>query len=426
MVRRTFAYFNDHRTAAFFVIFALSFAIRFTLLIHYRGDITTVGEAPRIAMALVTKGEFADPYIVPTGPTAHTTPFFPFVLAAVYKIFGPGFAGQFVRCLIIITGYSALYALYPTFAAAFGFPFEAGLLTGFLSALLPAKRSFEVFRAWEEPWVAMSLGLILILTFRRYRSGDRDLKGAIILGLCWGAALYIGFAIAAVLAGLLLVDVVSHRSVGALRDAVVIVLIAFGVMSPWLLRNHEQLHGWTLMRDNLGLELRFSNRDYAHAAAERNAADPHSDGLHPSFSVSEAERVKAMGELEYNRSELHLTEDWIERDPEDFARLTAERIGYFWLGPMEHKFELLFTSFYTLLGLAGLGMMRQRVGEIQFRMWCTVFFFYPLLYYCVQYIPRYRVSIDWMIWLSAGLLVWSLFENKLPARDERAYARAIS
>ncbi len=414
MLKRTVTYFNQHRVAAALVIFSLSFGIRFTLLMHYRHDIMSVGEGPRIAYALITKGEFADPYIVPTGPTAHTTPFFPFLLAAVYKVFGYTFAGQFVRCLVIISGYSLLYALYPAIGSAFGFPYLAGLLTGFVAALFPVKRSFEVFRAWEEPWAALSLAALLIFTLRRYKAPQRDVGSAILLGIGWGLALYVSFSLASILAGLLLVDVLWNRSFRIVVDGCIVVLMAAVVMSPWLLRNHSQLHGWTLMRDNLGLELRFSNRDYAHAAAELNAIDPHSDGFHPSFSVPQALLVREMGELSYNKQEMHLALDWISTHPSGFARLTVERFLHFWLGPLEHKFELMVTSFYTVLGFLGLRYMRERVGETQLRLWLTVWFFYPLLYYCVQYIPRYRVQIDWMVWLSAGLLVCVLLEKRLP------------
>jgi hypothetical protein len=413
MLKRTITYFNDHRVVAALVIFSLSFGVRFTLLMHYRHDIMSVGEGPRIAYALITKGEFADPYIVPTGPTAHTTPFFPFLLAAVYKVFGFTFAGQFVRCLVIISGYSLLYALYPAIGSAFGFPYLAGLLTGFFAALFPVKRSFEVFRAWEEPWAALSLAALLLLTLRRYKAPRRELGSAILLGIGWGLALYVSFSLASILAGLLLVDVLWNRSFRVVADGCIVVLMAAAVMSPWLLRNHTQLHGWTLMRDNLGLELRFSNRDYAHAAAELNAIDPHSDGFHPSFSVPQALLVREMGELSYNKQEMHFALDWISTHPSGFARLTVERFLHFWLGPLEHKFELMVTSFYTILGFLGLRYMKDRVGKTQLRLWLTVWFFYPLLYYCVQYIPRYRVQIDWMVWLSAGLLVCVLLEKRL-------------
>jgi hypothetical protein len=146
----------------------VTFAVRFPLLVHYRSEILGIGEEPRIAYALITKGQFADPYVVPTGPTAHSTPFFPILLAGIYKVLGFGFAGQFARCVLIISGYSLLFALYPTFAGWFGFPFESGLIAGFVAALIPVRRSFEVFRGWEEPWAAMALAFLLFLTLKRY------------------------------------------------------------------------------------------------------------------------------------------------------------------------------------------------------------------------------------------------------------------
>ena len=41
-------------------------------------------ELDAIAMSLVTEGQFANPYIEPTGPTAHLAPIPPFMLALIY------------------------------------------------------------------------------------------------------------------------------------------------------------------------------------------------------------------------------------------------------------------------------------------------------------------------------------------------------
>ena len=414
MSRRIIAYFTVHRAVTFFTIFALAFVIRTAILIHYRGDILQFGEEPRIAEALISKGEFADPYVIPTGPTAHSTPFFPVLLAGIYKVLGTGFAGQFGRCLLVVTGYSLLYALYPTFAAAFGFPYEAGLGAGFLAALLPVRRSFEVFRGWEEPWAAMALALVLFLTLKRERSPQPTLGSAIWLGVCWGLSLYISFSLFSILAGLLFVDVLIKRSFLVVRDACVVLLVTFAVISPWTIRNHTQLHAWTLMRDNLGLEVLYGNHEGARASAEMNGKDPESLKyfMHPGASVPEATLVRDMGEIDYNHRDLHIALSWISSHPGDFVRLSVERFFFFWLGPLNHAYEAIIISSYTLLGLAGLGFMRKRIGEIQFRLWCTVLLFYPLMYYIVAFAHRYRVQIDWMIWLSAGLCVSVLLEKK--------------
>jgi hypothetical protein len=283
-----------------------------------------------------------------------------------------------------------------------------------MSALLPVKRSAEV-SGWEEPYAGIALAFLLYLTFQRFVSSRRDARSAIWLGVCWGAALYISFALFAVFVGLILVDLVSHRSLRVLRDVCLTSLALAVVISPWLLRNRRELGGWTLMRDNLGLELRYSNHDHVRASATLINLDPASANLHPSNSVHEAMVVREMGELNYNRREFGLALGWMMEHPGEFARLSLLRFFYFWFGPLEHPYELIVTSGYTLLGLVGLGRMRKKVGEVQLRLWCTVLLFYPVLYYFVQYSNRYRVPIDWMIWLSAGLLVSGRLERETPA-----------
>jgi hypothetical protein len=415
---RIVAYFTGHKAVAFLAIFLLSFVIRTAVLIDHRGDILQVGEEPRIANALITKGEFADPYIIPTGPTAHSTPFFPVLLAGIYEVLGTGIAGQFGRCLLVVTGYSLLFALYPTFATAFGFPYEAGLGAGFLAGLLPVRRSFEVFRGWEEPWAAMALAFLLFLTLKRERSARPGVASAVWLGVGWGLSLYISFSMFAILIGLLFVEVLSNRSLRVVRDTCITLLVTVAAIFPWTIRNHRQLHAWTLMRDNLGLEVLYGNHEDARPSAELNGADPLSLKYftHPGQSIPEATLVRDMGEVNYNRRDLHLALSWISDHPRDFVWLTVERFAFFWLGPLNHAYETIIISSYSLLGLAGLGFIRRRVGEIQFRLWCTVLFFYPLMYYIVAFAHRYRVQIDWMIWLSAGLFVSVVLEKKRALR----------
>jgi hypothetical protein len=414
---RVIAYFNTHRMVTFLAIFLLSASVRTAILIHFRGDILNVGEEPKIAYALMAKGEFADPYAVPTGPTAHSTPFFPVLLFGVYETLGTGLAGQFGRCAFVILGYSLLFGLYPTLASAFGFPFESGLFAGFFSALLPVRRSYEVFRGWEESYAAIAFAFILLFTFRRYQSGDRSPKTALLLGLCWGASMYIGFSLFSILCGILLVDVLIHRNFRVLADAAIIMVATFAVMSPWLLRNHQVLHGWSLMRDNFGMELLQANHDNTRPSAEELYIYPGAVVAyeHPGKSKTEATLLGEIGEISYNRRCTRLAVNWIERHPQQFAWLSAEHFAYFWLGPLPHFFETAITSAYTLLGLAGLAFIPKRVGKIQFQLWCTVLFFYPLMYYFMVHTTRYRVQIDWMIWLSAGLCIQVMLERLYPS-----------
>ena len=286
---------------AFLLIFSLSFLVRSAILVNVpRPDLRQAGEAGQIAEALISKGQFADPYLVPTGPTAHSCPFFPMLLAGVFELFGKGDGGHFARCILNICACSLLYALLPTLARAFAFLYSAGLIAGFAAAVLPTKASAEVFRGWEEPYAALILALALLGTMRRWDSPRRSGASAVWLGLIWGAAFYVSVSLGSVLIGLVLVDLWRHRSVRTLRDAGIVLGVSFAVTIPWLLRNHQQLHGWTLMRDNLGLELRYSNHDHAGVSSEQLNADPASAEMHPGNSARAARIVRNLGEIEYN------------------------------------------------------------------------------------------------------------------------------
>jgi hypothetical protein len=415
MGRRFIAYLAAHRLVAFLAIFSLSFAIRFSILLSVpRQEMLQSAEASFIANALASKGQFADPFAAPTGPTAHLTPFYPVLLAGVNKVFGTGYTGSFVRCLLVIGIYSLLYSLYPTFASIFGFPVSAGLFAGFLSALLPVKRSAEIFRGWEEPYAAIALALLLGLTLKRWGGENRNPRVVLAFGAAWGLAFYIIFLLAPILFGLVVLDLFTRRSWTALRDSMLLVFAAVAIMSPWLIRNRVELHGWTLMRTGLGQNLHCSNHDGVRASLEVIFKDKASKQCYAYSSVVESRKIQSMGELAYDRHESRLAFDWIYHHPGKFAVLTLQRFIYFWAGSIEHPPEFAITTGYTVLGLIGLPLIRKRVGTQQFRLWCVALATFPLMYYVVQYTNRYRVPIDWMVWLSAGLAITAVVEKLSP------------
>ncbi len=414
-----FTYLGEHLKVAGLLIFSLSFVIRCSILMTVpRVELLSTGEPSHIADALISKGRFADPFAAPTGPTAHLTPFFPLLLAGEKEVFGSGYTGALVRCFLVIGAYSLLYALYPKLASHFGFPVSAGIFAGFLAALLPVKRSAEIFRGWEEPYAAMALALLMGLTLKCWQRQDERSSTALATGAAWGLALYISVSLLPVLAGLLAVGLFSSPSTRAWRNSALVVFAAAAVISPWLIRNRVELGGWTLMRTGLGQNLRCSNHDGARASIELINTDPVSKRMYPLNSVAESEKVRLMGELAYDRYERRLAFDWIGGHPRQFAVLSLERFLYFWAGPKEHWFEFVITSLYTILGGVGLFLMRKRVGPVQFRLWCTALVTYPVVYYFIQYGNRYRVPIDWLIWLSAGLVIVVAVDPPVSATKE--------
>ena len=70
---------------AFLLVFAVHVGIHGFLLTRLRTDLVrphTRWEVTAASMALSERGELADPYALPTGPTAHMPPFHPAVIAA--------------------------------------------------------------------------------------------------------------------------------------------------------------------------------------------------------------------------------------------------------------------------------------------------------------------------------------------------------
>ena len=84
-------------------IFLLTITVRTVILSRVSksdflyGKLTSQGyvsgdEGINVAIALSRRGEFANPFREPTGPTAHVPPTFPFITAGIFRLFGYGYA----------------------------------------------------------------------------------------------------------------------------------------------------------------------------------------------------------------------------------------------------------------------------------------------------------------------------------------------
>ncbi|MCL4368927.1 MAG: serine hydrolase, partial [Actinobacteria bacterium] len=88
---------------------------------------------------LALTGRYADPYVSPTGPTAHPLPLYTGLLGLIYAVFGVTMTGGYVRCLVNIAGYSL--ATYPLiyYVVAYS-PRYAAPVSGILLALAPPRQ----------------------------------------------------------------------------------------------------------------------------------------------------------------------------------------------------------------------------------------------------------------------------------------------
>ena len=78
------------------VIFALAFALRLTLAILFPTfGVAAPSEMERVARSWAMTGQLANPYLVPTGPTAHLAPLYPMLTGSILWMFGTGEGGGF-------------------------------------------------------------------------------------------------------------------------------------------------------------------------------------------------------------------------------------------------------------------------------------------------------------------------------------------
>jgi hypothetical protein len=354
------------------IIFAVALAVRLAYAMTTLPAIDQQYETSRVALSLADHGAFADPFRLPTGPTAHLAPGFPLVLAAVYKIFGAGLAGETAKRILGCVVSSLGYALLPALSAASGWGPGPGVAAGLLGAVFPLNRYEEIAGNWESPWAALALIALAWMCLRK--------TNPLRFGATGGLALLFAPAIAPVFA---------MWSLWSRRFRLLALLPALLLLLPWAARNRIHLGEWIWMRDNLGLELSLSNNAAAAPTMRENIASGMHAAQHPSLSILEGDRVCYWGEPEYNRRRLDMARAWIAANPGRFLALTAARMRRFW-----------FSSYYfsALLVLALAGLYRTPNAWVFATLWLT----FPLLYYFVQFDPRYRHPMEWSVLLMAS------------------------
>lgn len=154
------------------LIFLIAATIRLTLLcvLHYY----EIGrpEPIRIAISLARNGAFADPYALPTGPTAHSAPLYPAMIAPLYAIWADTYRADFARFTLNALAASVQYALLPGIAAALGLGMWPGILAGLGGASVPLHYWAECLGDFETTWIALFLEGVTLL-FARWLRGRR-------------------------------------------------------------------------------------------------------------------------------------------------------------------------------------------------------------------------------------------------------------
>ena len=392
---------------AFVLIFSLSFTIRLDALMSIPSQYLIPNpnwELSAIAISLMKTGQFADPYMIPTGPTAHLPPVYPFLFGLVYKLFGLTSTAGYISMSIMVVSASVLYASLPWISKRLEIAAQAGVIGGLGGALLVEWGGHGEFPT------AIVLGLLLVAFFQRWDRGNFSIVSSFLLGLAIGASFHLQPALLPVILGCMFFELWWSKNRNKWKPSALMILGILIACIPWGWRNYRTFNAIFFIRSNLGLELRMGNHEGAYAAMEVMDQNEE-EHLHPASHFSEARKLKEIGEIAYMNGALEDALTWIKSNPSEFTRLTGLRILHIWFGPLHNPQIAIVTSALTLLAFLGLTFGWKKFSMPQRAIILIPLVTFPLIYYIVAYMPRYRVPIDWIIFMLAGSAIWHWIEK---------------
>jgi hypothetical protein len=400
------------------VLFLLAFFVRGFL--WFRTGLHTqieVVEIVQTALSFARQGVLGNPFILPTGSTAHITPAFPFFLGLIYRFSPNSLIAETLKNIFSIALSSLQYALLPTLAHAAGIGSQKGVVAGVVGAALPMLY-LECSGNFEAPIVALTIVLMCIgaLASAHWRLGE--IRVSFALGLLWG--------LTSLISAQLMVAGALYGTVERLRQRRFVVAGVFWLgmilaITPWTVRNYVELGSPIFSRDNAGIELWVSNNDRAEALMQDNF-DNGTMRIHPHNDPDEARLVQRLGEVRYNAVKQQIAMGWIDSHRARFAELTWQRFLAFWFPEDADVFVRLYYAIVTVLGITGLILIAvKHIGTVALLVG-TVLVVYPLPHYFVQVAVRYRYPLNsTMLLLSCFTLgwLWGHVRPQIPKQGHR-------
>jgi 4-amino-4-deoxy-L-arabinose transferase-like glycosyltransferase len=379
-------------------LFLVGFALRFGFVLWAR---TYVGSAQtslpfgaeigRLAAHIAAGAGFRSPFHdVDTGPSAWVAPVYPYLVAAVFRLFG----AYSPASAVILLG------LQCAMAAATGVViYKLGVRTlgeriGFWAAVIwtcsPIFFRWPTSLIWDFSASAFLLALSLVMTLD---TGEKGTSGRWLrLGGIWGLMALTNPALLTLLPFSLLHAAWENRKVGVrFSRGLAYTVILFSVLiSPWLIRNFLVFHRPVFLRDNYWFEFSMGNYHYSNGMGW--------SGKHPDVNPLYLNQVAKLGELGF--IDLHKREalNFVRKYPGEFADLTLHRVLWFWDGT-----TIIYQAndwwqpwrYWPLSATAWLGLFFALTRRPRgWTLYGAALLFYPLPYYLAYPHHRYRHAIE--------------------------------
>jgi 4-amino-4-deoxy-L-arabinose transferase-like glycosyltransferase len=348
-------------------------------------------EMGRIGRSLALGQGFSSPFNGVTGPTAWEPPIYPFVIAGVFKVFGIYTHASALVLLAINSIFSAVTCVPIFLIAKRCFGERVAVWSSWTWALLPPVIFWSTRYVWETSLAALLLALIFWLSFVLEENGG--LRPWLGFGLLWGISALTNTASLSFLPASGLWAWYRRAKLGkrSLAGVLVASLVFVACLAPWLVRNYRTFGQFLFIRSNVGAELRLGNGPGANGLWM--------DYLHATKNAQQMQLYQQMGEMAYVAERKRQAMAFIRGDYARFAGLCLKRFVYFWAGlPRTGNWALtpFANSLYlasSVLAIWGLvqALQKHRPGAWLF-LWLMLS--YPLVYYAVFVLPRYRHPIE--------------------------------
>jgi len=380
-------------------------------------------ETMHIAQSLALNGRFAgafSPAPAANAPySAFLAPVYPTFVSLILRAFGDGLASLTVLWVANLFFLSTQLALLPFLSERLGLGRPTGIAAAALGILLvPYKLDLE----WESLLAGMLIVLLCVLLLAAFQK-PRSRVAYAGLGLLWGLALLtnpLSIILLALWLAAILVDAKPGVRRALLASGVLVCVASAAVILPWIVRNRVRLGGFIFIRNGVGLFLNVSNNDCAQPSLFASLRSGCDAATHPNLNPAIAAELARVGEVRFDRQQLRQAATWIAAHPRRFGWLTAQRVALFWL-PGKGASTLRQSSWpvwiLTLLSVAGVIRMWHR-NRPAMRILAWPLLFYPLIYYVMEFEPRYRDPILWITLLFAAYAILPI----LPASMRRTLA----
>jgi Dolichyl-phosphate-mannose-protein mannosyltransferase len=354
------------------------------------------GEAGRIARSIAEGKGFSNPLFGDTGPTSWLAPMFPYLLAAIFKIFGVYSKASAIVALSLDCFLSAVTCIPVFLIARVHFGERTALWAGWGWAFFPYAIYFSADFIWATALSTLLLSLIFLASTRLETSE--------------GAGPWIVFGVLSGLGGLIdpiLMSVAPLLGAWAwyrryrsgrkwMMPGIAAVFAVVIVVSPWFIRNYRTFHKVIPFRSCFGLELYCGN----------NADSWHwgPPGYHPSDNEVEWQEYQQLKEVGYTEKKMREGLAFIRAHRALYVVQTLRRVVYFWTGfwSFGHRYlveepddpaNMVMSTGVTLLALFGLGRAFRRNFATAMP-YALAFIFFPITYYVTHPEDYYRRPID--------------------------------